>query len=300
MRLVAFKHREETHIGVLNPQDGYKSVIDLNSSDSSLPTDLVAFLEFGDRAKEKALLISEKPYKAVIFPLEDVKFKAPITHPEKIMCVGLNYLDHAKEGGHEIPKYPTIFAKYRNVVNGPYDPIVIPWVTDQVDWEGEFAFVIGKTGKYISIDDAFDYIAGYLAFNDVSARDYQLRVSQWTIGKTFDTFGPMGPALVTTDEIQDPGNLNIRTLVDGDVVQESNTQHLIFNVPYLVSFLSEVMTLKPGDVISTGTPAGVGHAREPRRYLRHGNVVRVEIEGIGALENPVIKESEYASKEIDD
>ena len=291
MRLVTFKHQEETHLGVLNPEDGYKSVIDLNLSDPSLPSDMVAFLEDGDRVKEKSLSILGKLDQAVIFPLEDVKFEAPITHPEKIMCVGLNYRDHAKEGGHEIPKFPTIFAKYRNVINGPYDPIIIPRVTDQVDWEGEFAFVIGKTGKYISKDDALNYVAGYMAFNDVSARDYQLRVSQWTIGKTFDTFGPMGPALVTTDEIQDPGNLNIRTLVDGDVVQESNTQHLIFDVPYLISFLSEVMTLKPGDVVSTGTPAGVGHAREPRRYLRHGNVVRVEIEGVGALENPVKNES---------
>jgi acylpyruvate hydrolase len=291
MRLVTFTHKEETHLGVLNPQDGYKSVIDLNLSDPSLPSDMVAFLGIGDRAKEKSLSILGKPDQAAILPLEEVKLEAPITHPEKIMCVGLNYRDHAKEGGHEIPKFPTIFAKYRNVVNGPYDPIIIPRVTDQVDWEGEFAFVIGKTGKYISKDDALNYVAGYMAFNDVSARDYQLRVSQWTIGKTFDTFGPMGPALATTDEIQDPGNLNIRTLVDGDVVQESNTQHLIFDVPYLVSFLSEVMTLKPGDVVSTGTPAGVGHAREPRRYLRHGNVVRVEIEGIGALENPVINES---------
>jgi acylpyruvate hydrolase len=291
MRLVSFKHHEEIHLGVLNPQDGYKSVIDLNLSDPSLPSDMVAFLESGDLVKERSLSILGKPDQAVILPLEEVKLKAPITHPEKIMCVGLNYRDHAKEGGHEIPKFPTIFAKYRNVVNGPYDPIIIPRVTDQVDWEGEFAFVIGKTGKYISNEDALNYVAGYMAFNDVSARDYQLRVSQWTIGKTFDTFGPMGPALVTTDEIQDPGNLNIRTLVDGEVVQESNTQHLIFDVPYLLSFLSEVMTLIPGDVISTGTPAGVGHAREPRRYLRHGNVVRVEIEGIGALENPVINES---------
>jgi acylpyruvate hydrolase len=290
MRLVTFTDYDESHIGVLNPQDNYATVIDLNLSDSSLPSDLVAFLEGGEVAKKKAHAVMENPDIAVIFPIEDIKLKAPIAHPEKIMCVGLNYRDHAEEGGHEIPRYPTIFAKYPNVVIGPYDPIIIPRVTDQVDWEGEFAFVIGKTGKYISKDDALDYLAGYMVFNDVSARDYQLRVSQWTIGKTFDTFGPMGPSLVTTDEIENPGNLAICTLVDGEVVQESNTRHLIFDVPHLIAFLSEVMTLKPGDVVSTGTPAGVGHAREPRRYLRHGNVVRVEIEGIGALENPVIKE----------
>jgi acylpyruvate hydrolase len=290
MRLVTFTDNDESHIGVLNPQDNYATVIDLNLSDSSLPSDLVAFLEGGEVAKKKAHAVMENPDIAVIFPIEDIKLKAPIAHPEKIMCVGLNYRDHAEEGGHEIPRYPTIFAKYPNVVIGPYDPIIIPRVTDQVDWEGEFAFVIGKTGKYISKDDALDYLAGYMVFNDVSARDYQLRVSQWTIGKTFDTFGPMGPSLVTTDEIENPGNLAICTLVDGEVVQESNTRHLIFDVPHLIAFLSEVMTLKPGDVVSTGTPAGVGHAREPRRYLRHGNVVRVEIEGIGALENPVIKE----------
>ena len=178
--------------------------------------------------------------------------------------------------------------KANSAVVGPNDDVVIPRGSTHSDWEVELGVVIGNAAKYVSVEDALDYVAGYVPFNDVSARDYQMRTSQWTMGKTFDTFGPMGPALVTADEIADPHNLDIHLTIDGEVLQSSNTRHLIFSVQQLIADLSAVMTLEPGDLISTGTPAGVGGARTPRRWLRAGETVRVEIEGLGVLENPVI------------
>jgi 2-keto-4-pentenoate hydratase/2-oxohepta-3-ene-1,7-dioic acid hydratase in catechol pathway len=288
MKLVTFIHNGNTHIGVLQTRDGQQTVVSLNEQDPALPHDLIEFLAGGAAMRSRAEAALAKTSK--VFNISEVTLKAPIPRPGKIMCVGLNYRDHAAEGGHEVPEYPTIFAKYNNCVIGPYDPIVIPRVTDQIDWEGEFGFVIGRRARYVPEEEALNYVAGYVCFNDVSARDYQMRTSQWTMGKTFDTFGPMGPALVTADEIPDPHNLSIRTLIGDEVVQNSNTRHLIFTVHQLVASLSEVMTLEPGDLVSTGTPAGVGVSRKPPRYLRPGQVVRVEIEGLGTLENPVIEE----------
>jgi len=226
-----------------------------------------------------------------VFLLKDVKLNAPLPSPGKILCVGLNYRDHIEENNLAIPQFPVIFAKFNNCVTGPNDPIVIPRSATQVDWEGELGVVIGKTGKHILESEALDYVGGYVAFNDVSEREFQFRTSQWTIGKTSDTFGPMGPALVTPEEIPDPSGLGIRTLVNGEMMQNSNTRHLLFNVPQLISYLSGVMTLQPGDLISTGTPGGVGFSRHPQQFLKPGDIVRVEIDCIGNLENPVIAES---------
>jgi len=220
--------------------------------------------------------------------LAHVTLKAPIPRPGKIICIGLNYRDHAAESNMPLPSYPVVFAKYANAVVGPGAAIVLPKVTEEIDYEAELAFVIGRTAKDVPVSDALDYVAGYLPLNDVSARDYQMRTSQWTMGKTFDTFAPMGPALVTADEVPDPHDLAIKLTVDGEVLQSSNTRELIFNVPQLVAELSAVMTLEPGDLVSTGTPPGVGMARNPKRWLRAGEVVRVEIEGLGVLENPVV------------
>jgi 2-keto-4-pentenoate hydratase/2-oxohepta-3-ene-1,7-dioic acid hydratase in catechol pathway len=222
--------------------------------------------------------------------LLDVTLRAPIPRPGKIICIGLNYRDHAAESNQPIPDYPAVFSKYANSVIGPGEPIVIPRVTEAVDYEGELAFVIGRRARFVSEQDALDAVAGYMAFNDVSARDFQMRTSQWTIGKTFDTFAPMGPALVTADEIADPHDLDIRVTVSGEVLQSSNTRHLIFSIQELVAYLSQVMTLEPGDVIATGTPSGVGFARTPPRFLRPGDVVEVEIKGLGTLVNPVAAE----------
>ncbi len=289
MKLVTFVHNGARRLGTLQVQDGRQVVIDLNQLEPALPVDMVRFLEEGDTARglaEKALVRAGEG-----LDVSSVALKSPIPRPGKIICVGLNYRDHAAESGHPIPDYPTIFSKYANAVIGPEEPIIIPKVTDEVDYEGELAFVIGRRGRYVSEDDALDYVAGYLPFNDVSARDFQKRTSQWTIGKTFDNFAPMGPALVTSDEIADPHNLDIRVTIGDQVMQDSNTRHLIFTVPYLVAYLSQVMTLEPGDVISTGTPGGVGFARKPPRFLQPGDVVHVEIEGLGTLSNPVVSES---------
>jgi 2-keto-4-pentenoate hydratase/2-oxohepta-3-ene-1,7-dioic acid hydratase in catechol pathway len=227
----------------------------------------------------------------VVFPRSEVVLKAPIPRPGKLILLGLNYRDHAEETGQKIPEVPTLFSKYHNSVIGPGAAILIPRATEQIDYEAEFAFVIGRRGHHIPRERALDYVAGYTIVNDVSARDYQFATSQWMVGKTFDTHCPMGPALVLKDEIADPHTLDIGLSIAGEVLQSSNTSQLIFKIPETVEYLSQVMTLEPGDVIATGTPAGVGFTRKPPRWLRAGETVRVEIAGLGVLENPVAKAS---------
>jgi 2-keto-4-pentenoate hydratase/2-oxohepta-3-ene-1,7-dioic acid hydratase in catechol pathway len=216
---------------------------------------------------------------------------APIPRPPKIVCIGLNYRDHAAEANLPVPQTPTVFSKYPTSVIGPGYPIVLPKNSTQPDYEAEFAVVIGKGGRHIPESHWRDHVFGYTIVNDVSARDFQMATSQWMIGKTFDTFCPMGPAIVTADEIPDPHRLAISLSIGGETLQDSNTCNLIFDVPAIVAYLSSVFTLEPGDVIATGTPAGVGFARKPPRYLREGDEVRVKIEGIGELVNPVIAEA---------
>ncbi len=291
MKLVTFSHNGQMRLGALRPDSNDKTIVDLNRADSRLPDNIIAFLEAGESAHSLAKQVLAAPPLAAIVDRAAVTLKAPIPRPGKIICLGLNYRDHAAESNQPIPTYPVVFAKFANVVIGPGEAIVIPKVTQEVDYEAEFGVVIGKRGRAIPEADALNYVAGYLPFHDVSARDYQMRTSQWVIGKTFDTFGPMGPALVTADEIPDPHNLNIRLLIGDEVMQSSNTRNLIFSVPQIIFHLSAVMTLEPGDVIATGTPGGVGAARNPKRFLKPGDVVRVEIERLGTLENPVVAEA---------
>jgi 2-keto-4-pentenoate hydratase/2-oxohepta-3-ene-1,7-dioic acid hydratase in catechol pathway len=225
------------------------------------------------------------------FDVATTRLLAPIPRPPKIICIGLNYRDHAAESNMAIPETPTVFSKYPTSVIGPGQPIVLPKNSTKPDYEAEFAVVIGKGGRYIDEANWREHVFGYTIVNDVSARDYQMATSQWMIGKTFDTFCPMGPAIVTVDEIEDPHNLAISLSIGGETLQESNTSNLIFGVPQIIAYLSSVFTLEPGDVIATGTPAGVGFARKPPRFLRAGDEVRVKIEGIGELVNPVIAET---------
>lgn len=288
MKLVTFVYNGATRFGALHPFEGKEKVIDLHQIDANIPNDIITFLEAGDSARSLAQKALEKA--AGGLDLSAVKLKAPIPRPGKIICIGLNYADHAAESGLPIPDFPVVFAKYANTVIGQGDSIVLPKVSKEVDYEAELGFVIGKRGRYIAEKDALNYIAGYLPVNDVSARDYQMRTSQWTMGKTFDTFAPMGPALVTTDEIPDPQNLDIKLTINGEVLQNSNTKQLIFGIAQLVSSLSEVITLEPGDIVSTGTPPGVGAARKPQRFLQPGETVDVYIEKLGTLSNPVIAE----------
>ncbi len=228
--------------------------------------------------------------------LADVELLAPIPRPPKLICIGLNYRDHALEAKMEIPTVPTIFNKFTNVVIGPGQPIVLPAASKRPDYEAEFAFVIGPGGRNISAPRAMQHVYGYTIINDVSARDFQMATSQWLMGKTFDTFAPMGPWLVTADEIADPHALDISldiTSTDGatERLQQSNTRELIFKIPELIEYLSTVVTLEPGDVVSTGTPAGVGFARKPPRYLKPGDEVIITVAGLGELRNPCIAET---------
>lgn len=222
--------------------------------------------------------------------LADVELGSPLTHPDKILCLGLNYVDHAAEAGFEPPEYPIVFSKFRNSLVGPRDPIVLPRTSTQVDFEGELAVVIGRRAKYVDRADALAFVAGYAVCNDVSARDLQLRTSQWTQGKALDTFAPLGPGLVPAELVGDPQDLLLTTTVSGTVMQRDSTALMIFDVAETVAYLSSVMTLEPGDVIATGTPAGVGLKQDPPRFLAAGDVVEVAIEGVGTIRNPVVDE----------
>lgn len=221
------------------------------------------------------------------------RIACPIHRPSKIICLGINYAEHSQEGGFEKPETPLIFCKSPNALNGPYDPIFLPISSGQVDWEVELAIVIGKEGKRITKKDAPEYIAGFTILNDVSGREAQFSDSQWFRGKSFDTFAPVGPFLVTLDEIgemSDVHNLNLTSIVDGKVMQEGNTRDMVFDIPTLIENISEDMTLLPGDIIATGTPAGVGIFRDPPVVLKPGNVVECRIEKIGSIINTVISE----------
>ncbi len=285
MKLITFQDKGPARLGVLRGED---QIIDLQQADASLPNEITTFLSAGAEAFDTARQAVASA--ATTISLSAVTLLSPISRPGKIICIGLNYSDHAAESGLPIPQFPVVFAKYANAVIAHGDNIVLPRVTQQVDYEAELGFVIGKRGRYIPESEAMAYVGGYLAINDVSARDYQARTSQWTMGKTFDTFCPMGPTLTTADEIADPHNLRISLNIGGEVLQDSNTSNLIFSIPQLIASLSEVMTLEVGDVVSTGTPPGVGMARKPQRWLQAGDVVNVTIEGLGTLSNPVIAE----------
>jgi 2-keto-4-pentenoate hydratase/2-oxohepta-3-ene-1,7-dioic acid hydratase in catechol pathway len=220
-------------------------------------------------------------------PLAEAPLLAPIPNPGKVICVGLNYKDHAAESGMDLPEVPILFAKFSNSVAAPGADVRPPTGVDQIDYEAELAVIIGRRTSRVSVDDALSHVAGYACCNDVSARGLQFRTSQWMYGKAIDTFLPLGPWLVTPDEVPDPQALGIRCLVNGEVRQSSSTSEMVFGVADLISFISHTLTLAPGDVIATGTPAGVGMARKPPEYMRDGDVMQVEIDGLGTLNNPV-------------
>ncbi len=220
----------------------------------------------------------------------DVTLLPVIPSPQKIICIGVNYADHAAETGQAPPPYPTVFAKFANTLAASGDPIVLPSASTMPDYEGELAVVIGRPGRQVTEQDALDYVAGYTAFNDVSARDFQGHTSQWTMGKSPDTFGPLGLALLTADEIPDPQKLELRTTVNGEVLQQASTADMVFTVRQLIAYLSQTMTLLPGDVIATGTPSGIGAARTPPRFLRPGDTVVISIDDVTELANPVVGE----------
>lgn len=231
-----------------------------------------------EQAREQGLLINRA----------QVRLLAPVPRPGKLIAIGLNYRDHAAESKMAIPERPVVFSKFTTSVIGPDESVVLPRTSEQVDYEAELAVVIGRRAKNVSREDALSYVLGYTNINDVSARDFQFADGQWQRGKSCDTFAPMGEAIVTTDEIPDPHKLSIKLLLNGQAMQDSRTDQLIFGVPELIAFLSETITLEPGDVIATGTPPGVGFARKPPVFLRDGDVMEVLIEGLGTLRSPVV------------
>jgi 2-keto-4-pentenoate hydratase/2-oxohepta-3-ene-1,7-dioic acid hydratase in catechol pathway len=285
MKLATFSHRGPTRIGAVEGEE----IVDLAAAAPALPREMRGFLEAGPDALAAAhAALAGGPR----IPLAEVRLAAPIARPPKFLAVGLNYADHVAESGQETPRFPTLFNKQSTCVVGPGDAIHVPRASHVVDYEGELGFVVGRRCRHVPREDAPDVIAGYLIVNDVTVRDWQLRIPTWTMGKSFDTHGPIGPWIVTPDELPDPHRLRLRTWVNGELRQDSNTKELIFDCFALVEHLSTAFTLEPGDVVATGTPSGVGIAMKPPRLLKAGDTVRIEIEGIGALENPVIDEPE--------
>lgn len=282
MKLATYRYNNQISVGIITDNticpapekyDGHNGMIQ--------------FLQDGKQANNEFINNEE-----TLIPLDECQLLAPIAKPAKFFGVALNYSDHIEETGLEKPEYPTFFNKQNTCVIGPNDSIHLPNVSEKLDYEGELGIVIGKRCRNISYDEAKTVIGGYTIVNDVSVRDWQIRSHTWTLGKSFDTHGPCGPWIVTPDEIGDTHNLNIKTWVNEDKRQDFSTKHLVFDCYYLVEYLSKVMTLEPGDIIATGTSSGVGVKMKPRGYMEAGDIVKIEIEKIGSLSNPVVKEPE--------
>jgi len=294
LKLVHYVHQGDESYGVL--KNG--RIIDLprllRTRSDNFPRSLEELIASGWKIEEIDHLINEisdEETKLITIKEEDAALRAPILSPPKIVCLGLNYEDHAEESGAEIPEEPIIFMKPRTSIVGPMEPVVKPRFVKELDYEVELAIIIGRKGKDIPVSKAADYIFGYTVFNDISARDIQFKDGQWTRGKSFDTFAPIGPCITTATQMGDPNNLRLKTRVNGEIRQDSSTNKMVFNVYEIVHHLSRVMTLEPCDIIATGTPGGVAVFMKPKpRFLQPGDVIEVEIEKIGTLRNPVIED----------
>ena len=284
MRLASFSYEDRPRVGVIVGDE----IVDMLLARPDAPTDMREFLALGADGRIAAEIAVEKGGNRM--PLAEVELLAPVPRPGKFLAVGLNYAEHIAETNAEKPTFPTIFTKQPTCTNSARGAIEIPRVSDRVDYEGELGIVIGETCRHVSAADAPSVIAGYTIVNDISVRDWQNRTRQFTMGKSFDTHGPTGPAIVSADELGDPHDLNIRTLVNGEVRQDSNTKYMIFNCYQIIEYISTAMTLEPGDVIATGTPSGVAAGMTPPRWLQPGDAVQVEIQNIGTLQNRCIPE----------
>ncbi|WIY59551.1 fumarylacetoacetate hydrolase family protein [Bacillus arachidis] len=315
MKLITFSREGISHRtgAILNDQVidlhiAYKSLLTSEGkiraqqiTDAYVPADMTGFLQGGNESAKLAkkaieFALENKTVNGyrLIYDLSEVKVEAPVPAPGKMICVGHNYREHILEMKRELPPYPVVFAKFANTVVGPQDDIPFFPISEQLDYEAEFAFVIGKRARNVPQAEALDYVAGYTIVNDVTYRDLQRRTLQWLQGKTVEGSAPMGPWLITSDELTNPSGLEVVLTVNGEERQRSNTANLVFSVQYLIEFLSNLMTLEPGDVILTGTPGGVGVARNPQVFLKDGDIVRIEIDQIGVLENKVTTVKEPA------
>lgn len=289
MRLFSYQDKNnQKSVGLLKAV-GSEQYIDLGATDPTLPKsllDLIATPGAMERAKQAGNSAS-----AVVGSINDVRFIPLIDRPGKIICLGLNYADHAAEGGHARPDYPSFFMRGPSSLVGHLEPMIRPKVSDKFDYEAELAFVVGKKARHLTAQNALECVAGYSVFNDGSLRDYQRKSSQWTIGKNFDATGGFGPWLVTPDELPPAADgLRIQSRLNGQIMQDANTKSFLWGVVETLVLITECMTLEPGDVVITGTPAGVGYARKPPVFMKHGDTMEVEIEGVGVLSNPIVDE----------
>jgi len=287
MKLATFTHNGSTRIGRVEGD----TLIDLSTSD--LPTEMAAFLAAGEPAMATARSAAGNE-----IPLADVELMAPVLRPPKILAIGLNYTDHIEETGLDTPKFPMFFNKQSTSANGPYAPWHMPRVSDKLDYEGELGFVIGRRCRHVPKERAHEVIAGYCVCNDGSVRDWQMRAQTFTLGKSFDTHCPYGPFIVTPEEVGDPHDLALKTWVNGELRQDSNTRHLVFDCFDQIETLTQAFTLEPGDLILTGTPSGVGIGFKPRRFLQVGDKVRIEIAKLGYIENEVIPEPDSLAFDV--
>jgi 2-keto-4-pentenoate hydratase/2-oxohepta-3-ene-1,7-dioic acid hydratase in catechol pathway len=286
MRLFSYKNKKnEKGIGVLCAKDS-QQFVDLCATDPSIPNNLLDFIEM-DASLTKSKQALSNP-KAVIRDLSDIQFATLIDRPGKIVCMGLNYADHAKEGGNARPEYPSFFMRGPSSLAAHLAPLIRPAVSDKLDYEAELAFIVGKRARNMTRENALECVAGYSVFNDGSIRDYQRKTTQWTIGKNFDQTGGFGPCLVTPDELP-PGahGLQIQSRLNGAVMQNANTKDFLWGIAETIVLITECMTLEPGDVVITGTPAGVGYARTPPVFMKPGDVCEIEVEGVGILSNTI-------------
>jgi len=310
LRLVTYTSRGTTRAGamvgsehVVDLARGYAARGEVIGTLRELPAEMLALLDLGDEGLEAARAVvawaesrredTELRDAGVIWRTDEVGFRlaAPIPEPRTVYAIGLNYRAHAAEIGAAVPTRPIVFAKVRSCIVGDGDAIEIPKASEQVDWEAELCFVIGTGGRHIAAKDALNHVAGYMNGNDVSVRDWQMHFPTWMMGKGFDTHGPIGPFLVTRDEVPDPHALKVQLWVNDVLKQESSTDDLIFNIPQIIEYVSEAVTLQPGDIFFTGTPAGVGMGRTPQEWMKAGDVVRIEIGNLGVLNNPVVAEA---------
>jgi 2-keto-4-pentenoate hydratase/2-oxohepta-3-ene-1,7-dioic acid hydratase in catechol pathway len=288
MKLMMFKRGWDSRLGLVEGD----TVFDVAAADPTLPADLLGFIRAGDWALDKLRAVPAKAPTSARASLSRLEPALPIADPPKFLCVGLNYLEHAKEGGHAPPTYPSLFPRWSNSLIPARAPVVRPKSSIQLDYECELTIVIGKGGRHIAEASALDHVFGYTIFNDVSVRDFQRKTSQWLPGKNFDSTGPLGPYVVTADALP-PGasGLDIMTRVNGQTMQSSNTSDMIFPVAKIIETVSAFMTLEPGDLIATGTPSGVAHARKPPAWMKAGDTVEIEIEKIGILKNTIVDEA---------